>query len=294
MIDINTDNLIGQGSNSKVYCCYFKGVEYAAKVPCSLERYISFLFQVDSLLLCKDYKTSFLTPNVIRYEQCNAKYGEILILERFKNIYPIDFLIKNGLVVNGYIISSIAEAVAELHSLGISGFDIEFYWSYEFNKLVLLDLGPRYSVGYNSREMIKKHYDYAVSKKNWMSLWNIISELLSADKIKGSYDQIIVGKNIPPLDELQDAVSEGADQEHIQGVARNHFLQLLGEYPNNLQKKAVSLFIRKYCSSTSTPSYAYINAFKNAYKQHIKSNSVRLYMSKYDTLSKMSNSVSIK
>ncbi len=293
MVEIDTSNLIGKGSNSKVYCCNINGVEYAAKVPHNPERFISCFLQVESLILCQESETSFVTPNVIMYDPYNNKWGELLVIDKLENFFPISFLMRNGMVDREYIISSVAKAIAELHALGISGFDVEFYWSYKFKKLALLDLGPRHTIGCTSHEMIKEHYEYALSKKNWMTLWNIVSELLESEEAMDFFDKIIRGVNIPSIEKLQDAVSEKSEQEHIQGVARNHFLQLTGDCPRSLQRKAVSLFIRKYFSSISTPSYAYASAFENAFKRHITSSSACLYISKYNTISKMSNSVSI-
>ena len=118
------------------------------------------------------------------------------------------------------------------------------------------------------REMIREHYEYAVSKKNWMTLWNIVSELLESKQSIDIFDQIMKGTNLPPLEKLQNAVDERAEQDHIRGVAKNHFLQLIGDCPQCTQRKVVSLFIRKYFSSTSAPNYAYASAFEEAFKQH--------------------------
>ena len=95
------------------------------------------------------------------------------------------------------------------------------------------------------------------------------------------------------IKELQKAVGECAEQEHICGVARNHFLQLIGDCPKQLKKEMLRLFIRKYSLYAEVENYLYISAFKNAYRENITSNSAYLYISKYDTLSKMSNFVSI-
>lgn len=293
MVEVDTNNLIGTGSNSKVFCCYLDGVSYAAKVPHTPDRFMSCFLQVESLLRCQKSKTSFVTPNVVMYDQKNNKWGELLVMDKLENIFPVSFLIRNGMVDREFIISSAAKAIAELHDLGISGFDVEFYWSYAHKKLALLDLGPSHTIGCSSREMIRKHYEYAVSKKNWMTLWNIISELLKSEQSIDIFDQIMKGVNLPPLEKLQDAVDERAEQDHIRGVAKNHFLQLIGDCSQCMQGKAVSLFIRKYFSSTSAPSYAYASAFEDAYKQQITSSTAYLYISKYHTISKMSNSVSI-
>lgn len=293
MLEIDTSHLIGEGSNSKVYCCYLDGVEYAAKVPRNAERFISCALQADSLVTCQEADTSFITPRVVQYEKHNDTWGEVLVMDKLNDIYPISFLVRNGMVDREYIISCAAKAIAELHRLGISGFDAEFYWSYEHKKLALLDLGPRYTIGYSSAEMVGKHYEYVVAHHNWMALWNIVSELLDSNESMALYSRIIIGETIPLVDRIQEAVSDLADQEHIQRVARNHYLQLIGDCPKELQKKMMELFIRKYFASTKTPNHLYVNAFKNAFIQHITSNSAFLYISKYNTLSKMSNTVSI-
>ena len=293
MIEIDTSQLIGKGSNSKVYSCLLDGREYAAKVPHNAERYISCALQVDSLITCQKANTSFVTPNVIQYEAHHDNWGEVLVMDKLNKIYPISFLIRKGMLDREYIISCAAKAIAQLHSLSISGFDIEFYWSYEHKKLALLDLGPRYTIGYTCSEMVAKHYEYAIINQNWMATWNLVSELLDSNEALDLFSEIVHGNKIPPIEKLQRAICEFADQEHIQGVARNHYLQLIGDCPKYLQKKMTNLFIKKYIASTKAPSHCYAGAFESAYKEDIKSNIAYLYISNNSTVSKMSNSVSI-
>ena len=159
--------------------------------------------------------------------------------------------------------------------------------------MVLLDLGPRYTIGYTSEEMVGKHYAYAVENQNWMTLWNLVSELLDGNEAKPLFQKIIQGNEIPQVEQLQNAVSEVAEQEHIQGVARNHYLQLIGDCPNYLKQKMKTLFIKKYLSYSGEANFLYTGAFVNAFRKGITSSTVCLYFSRYNTLSKMSNSVSI-
>ncbi len=285
--------LIGKGSNSKVYSYYTDGKEYAVKVPYDAERFISCALQVDSLMACQETNISFVTPQVIRYDKHNDIWGEILVMERFNSIYPVGFLMRNGMIERELILNCAAKAIAELHSLGISGFDVEFYWSFEYKKLALLDLGPRYTIGYTSDEMVSKHYAYAVENQNWMTLWNLVSELLDSNEAIPLFHEIIQGKGIPQVEQLQNAVSEVAEQEHIQGVARNHYLQLIGNCPSHLREKMKTLFIKKYISYSKEANFLYAGTFANACRESITSSTVYLYFSRYNTLSKMSNSVSV-
>ena len=269
------------------------GKECAIKVPHSTERFISCALQVDSLEACQEADISFVTPKVIRYDKYHDICGEMLVMERLNKIYPINFLMRNGMVEREIIINCVAKAIAELHGLGISGFDVEFYWSFEYNKLALLDLGPRYTIGYTGAEMVRKHYEFALERHNWMTLWNIVSELLDCNESLLLFQKIIQNNETPQVEYLQNAVSEGAEKKHIQSVARNHYLQLLGDCPRYLQKKMKSLFIKKYMSYFENVNFLYVDAFSNAYREGITSNTAFLYFSKFSTLSKMSNSVSI-
>ena len=293
MIEIDTSQLIGKGSNSKVYSYLLDGREYAVKVPHNAERYISCALQVDSLITCQKADSIFVTPNVIQYEAHHETLGEVLIMDKLSKIYPISFLMRKGIIDREYIINCAAKAIAQLHSLSISGFDVEFYWSYEHKKLALLDLGPRYTIGYTCSEMVAKHYEYAMMNQNWMVVWNLISELLNSNEAMDLFSEVVHGNRIPPVKKLQKAICEFAEQEHIQGVARNHYLQLIGDGPKYLQKKMTNLFIKKYIASTKMPNHCYISAFESAYKEDIKSSVAYLYISNNSTVSKMSNFVSI-
>lgn len=293
MNELDNLKLIGKGSNSKIYSCYLDGKECAVKVPHDTERFISCALQVDSLRVCQETDISFVTPQVIRYDKHHDTWGEMLIMERLNSIYPVSFLMRNGMVERELIINCAAKAIAELHSLGISGFDVEFYWSFEHNKLALLDIGPRYTIGYASDEMVGKHYVYAVENQNWMTLWNLVSELIDSNEAIPLFHKIVQGNKIPQVEQLQNAVSEVAEQEHIQGVARNHYLQLIGDCPSHLQEKMKTLFIKKYFSYSKEANFLYAGTFVNAGREGITSSTVCLYYSKYNTLSKMSNFVSI-
>lgn len=293
MIEINVSKLIGEGSNSKVYSCNIDGKECAVKVPHNAERFMSCALQSDSLMACQKTNLSFVVPRVIQYKNNHETWGEMLIMDKLDKLYPIGFLMRNGLMDWGHIIGCAAKAIAELHNLGISGFDVEFYWSYEYKKMALLDLGPRYTIGYTGTEMVGKHYKYAIENQNWMIMWNLVSELFDRSESMPLFSKIVRGKEIPRLEELHKAVGECAEQEHICGVARNHFLQLMGDCPEQLRKEMLHLFIRKYSAYAKVANYLYISAFKKAHRENITSNSAYLYISKYNTLSKMSNFVSI-
>ena len=108
MIEIDASKLIGKGSNSKVYSCNIDGKECAVKVPHSAERFVSCALQSDSLRACQKTNPSFVVPRVIQYKKNYETWGEILIMDKLDKLYPIGFLMRNGVMDWGYIISCAA------------------------------------------------------------------------------------------------------------------------------------------------------------------------------------------
>lgn len=293
MIQIDDASLIGKGSNSKVYRCIYNGTEYAAKIPHSLDRFISCALQVDAMKLCEKQQLSFVLPKVVFYDDLSDKWGEILVMEKLNDIYPVDFLMRTGIIDREYITAGIAKAIAELHNIGISGFDAEFYWSFEYKKIVILDLGPRYTIGYTAAQMIEKHYDIINGCGNRMPLWNIVSELLDEQIAMRYYPGIISGELLPDIGELINAADNTAEQKHIRGVASNHYLQLFGECPLSSKNACVDLFLKTYLRECNIANFIYVNSFREAFTDNISNSEAFLYLSKHKTLSKMSNSVKI-
>ena len=293
MFIVDENTIIGKGSNSKVYRCIFNDNEYVAKIPHDPNRFISSGLQVDAMNICNKECHTFILPKVIYYKNNDPRWGEILVMEKLNKIFPIDFLLRKGMVDREYVIVNIAKAIAELHSIGISGFDVEFFWSFDYGKIALLDLGPRYTIGYTGVEMIKKHYELLKENNNKMALWNIVSELLDENRARNLFSKIICDNYLPDVCDLIESLDDISEQKHIKGVAYNHYLQLLGECPDYIKEQYVKLFIKKYIKESNCIDYLYVKSFSEAYQNRITNSTSYLYLSKYKSLSKMSNSVNI-
>ena len=293
MLEIDFSHMIGKGSNSRVYNCIFNGHKYAVKLPLSSERYISNQLQVDSMQYLSSISTnSFFIPQIVFFNNRDQQYGEVVVMDKLENIYPIDFLLRNGMLDSEYIILMIAEAIAILHDSGISGFNLEFYWSYQHRRISLLDIGPRYTKGYSSKEMVSYHYEIARKSCNKMLMWNLASELLpESDSIK-HYTNILSGEYVPPLNELQESICESAYRDHICSVAQNHYLQIFSCFSPSVRNQMINLFIKRYSEIAHFPDYLYIRSLLNSHRIDLKESTAYLYYSKWPTLSKMSNTVS--
>lgn len=293
--DIFESEPIGIGSNSKVYCCNYQGKNCVVKVPLSKEKFISSIFQVDSIKRIYDNgePRGFTLPHVLGFFASDSIWGELVFMDKIDKIYPLDILLNNGMADSIYVINKVAEAIATLHNVGISGYDVEFYWSYDFEKVVLLDIGPSFTINTDAHEMVYQHFMLAKRNNNYMAMWNLVSELFDSKSSKNLFSDIIEGKMCPSVDDLIDSIKDNSEYLHVASVARNHYLQILSCCDNKIKGELVDIFIRRYIKVATIPSLIYIQAFKNSFNQAISSSQSFLYYSKYKAISKMSNTVQI-
>lgn len=286
---------INGGSNSELFECAYKNVECVAKLPKVQERYISFHLQVDAMVsLAKTSDPNFLVPKVLYYGMDNPLYGEILIIEKMNDIFPVDFMLRTGMVERRLMIIRIAQAIAALHRLSISGYDVEFYWSPEKNCLVLLDIGPRFTINVTTEQMLHMHFE--AERSNRAGIWNIVAAIAARETAIELYETnsfMSVAEDI-----LLNTLDEQSVQRHIEDIAGNHYVQLIGSLAEVDKEEAVRVFIRIYkqsCGKSLTiQMMEYLSAFIHAHKTKKSSSTAKLYYSKSNTLSEMSNHVEQK
>lgn len=294
MIEIDKNNRLGTGSNSVIYTCKYRNKECAAKVPRYKTRYISCVQQAETLRKLKTYQNlSFEYPRLYCFVPVDSNWREIMVMKREKELYSLDFLLKHELIDISYLISKTGEAVAQLHNCGVSGYDIELYWSFKLKKLVILDIGPSYTIGCSAAKMIRQHYCLAKNAGSHMALWNLVSELMSTDEALKWYKDVILNGIGPSCDELINCLDPNAEERHIKGVAENHYLQIFREFNESMRSKFLQLFIKYYIMYAEQPNFLYIKYLNEAFEKNIKKSEAFLYISKYRTLSKMSNTVEL-
>lgn len=295
MIDFEMRDRISQGSNSYVYDCVYKDISCIVKIPKIKERYPSFNMQVKALQAILVHKSdiNFLVPQIFFYDKDNSVYGEVLIMEKMENIFPIDFLIRQQLVDYQQIVSVIAKAVAFLHSISISGYDVEFYWNIKKHKLVLLDIGQQYTIGISTEEMLKKSlFD---EKDNIAGLWNIIACIMKKQDAIKIYELGLI--STVTYKQLIQEIKHNSVQLHIENVAKSHYIQIIACLNKCVRSDATKLFVKIYKKNIKKIDFqtmAYINSFEKANNDKIDSCTVKLYYSKNDTVSNMSNSNRVK
>lgn len=296
MINYEIKNKFSEGSNSIVYECKYNNKNEVAKVPKQRERYISFNMQVNSMKMIFKHinDINFIVPKVLYYDINNIQYGELLIMEKINNLYSIDFVIRKSLVNYEFIIVEVAKAISKLHMMGISGYDIEFYWNIYQNKLVLLDIGQQHTIGVSTEDMIKRTLED--EKDNIAGLWNIISATMKKEKAMYIYEHSAI-KDVT-YDDIIRGIKQNSLQIHIENVAKSHYIQLIGSLKENQISKAIELFIKTYKNTQrgrlNYYTQYYIYKFKKSYQDRISHCHVQLYYSKYKTLSTISNSNNIE
>lgn len=297
-IEVYVQEKIGQGSNSIVYSCKVVGCEdidnAVVKIPPNSRRYVSTKLQAysyEKASIIGDDKISI--PKMYCYNTSD-EFGDLLLLERKDNIYSLDFIIKNNLYYTEEIIILVAKALARLHKLKISGYDLEFSWDVINNQLVLLDIGPCFTFDNNVRDMLEKHFD--IEKNHITGRWNIISQILPCECAISTFENDMIMQIT--VDDLVNHMKEDAISLHIKNAAETHALSLLGLFPQGDINKYIKLFkrsyIKEYVGEYSISNMTYLKAFEMALQSGKKDAEVQLYYSKEKTLSKTSCRVQIE
>ena len=292
--EIELFDIFKQGSNSNVCEMKFKNKSdiYLAKCSRSSDNYISFNLQCKSFMITKSRikDERIVIPNIMLYGTID-EIGDILIMDKLENLFEIDFIINNELYYGELIIKLIASVIAYLHSLGISGYDVEFYWKADTNQLVVLDIGPQYTFGYSSNEMLEKHWNLELN--NYMGTWNIISQIIPKEDAKRAFKNNLKGID---LDYLKKYLDDNSIKKHIENVAKVHALTFFAKLPKYKQKKYVDIFLSEYKKNITNYSFenlSYMNNIKKTIENNIKQATACLYYSNEETLCNVSCSTVI-
>ncbi len=274
---INWNKKLSEGSTCNIF--EIEGNKYIAKCSKHNKFYKSFNLQKQTYQICNQVfiEGDIVVPQMIYFMQ-DEKIGDIMVLERIDNLYSIDFIINNGIYYGDLIIKKIAKAMALLHNSGISGYDIEVYWNPIENSLVLLDIGPMYTFGFTSMEMLKFQWD--MEKNNPIGRWNIISEIVDR-KIVEQISDITQIENIS-FDLVLKYLREDASVLHIENVAAVHGINFIGTLEQANRKKYLNIFIdeyKKFCIANKYYVARYIRSFAVVLQKENNSAQASLYYS---------------
>jgi len=288
-ISINVEflNKINEGSNSYIYDATILGKKEVIVAKCSKNsyNYVSFNLQRISFDKCYEIlkKDDIVIPQILGYGK-DKNIGDILLMTKIENIYPIDFIINNSLYDGKIIIKKIAHAIAILHILNISGYDIEFYWKIDTNQLVILDLGPDFTFNCTTFEMIKNHLKEESNNK--MGLWNIVSQIFPIDKAKRYFEN----NNVIKLNEklIMEYLDPNSIIQHEKNVAIINGLNIFMTINNN-RDIYLKLFIEEYYEKLGNfrtiNNIRYIENLSDVITNKKKQGKAKLYYSLHDVLS---------
>lgn len=283
---------IGEGSNSFVYDVVDdNGSLYVAKCSKSSKNYVSFNLQYNSLKRCESLVNDrLIVPKVILYGQADS-VGDIMVMEKLDNLYDISFIINNSLFYGEIIIKKIAESIAKLHNIGISGYDVEFYWKADTNQLVMLDVGPQYTFGYNYEDMICKHLE--IELNNFMGKWNIISQIIPMQEAKKYFSRI----DSFDISCLKKFMNDDSMNIHITNVAKIHALSTVSKLTLQKQQYYLNIFLKEYKrvrDALTISSAIYLKSFRQTIQNRNMYAEACLYYSNVETLCKESCAVQLE
>ena len=293
-IKFSLGELIGKGSNSNIYELYTQS-KYAdsviGKISNNNKNYVSFNLQYNSFLLCQSLNNyGVLVPRIYFYGQVD-ELGEILIMQKLEELYDLSFIINNSLYYGELVIKKVAETLARLHNMGISGYDVEFYWNPQINQLVILDIGPQYTFDINYDEMLNRHF--YMEKNNPMGKWNLVSQIIPEDEAKKWFS------NIESFDEndLLEYIDPSTVTMHVANVAQIHALSTISKLSQHKQKQYLDIFLKEYKKhrkAMTLNTAEYIKKFSGVVENGYLSAEANLYYSKVKTLCRESCAVHLE
>lgn len=290
--DILFEKPINRGSTS-IICCIRDNLNCIAKCSLPGKVYKSFNFQQNALQkCCSIFEKEIWFPQFYDYIQ-DKKYGDIIIMERIEHLYSTDLILRCGFYYPEIVIKKIAKAIAILHNLGISGYDVEFYWQPIVNRLVVLDIGSVYTFGFTTDEMLARQWE--LEEKNYMGKLNIISEILDKETTKRIFEKEIVDSIL--IENLQKCIQKDSNIRHIKDVAQVHALNILSFANVSNRIKYLKTFVdvyKKYINDFNYYHAFYIKSFEEAIKRRILKAEARMYYSKENTLCKETCHVHLK
>jgi hypothetical protein len=287
----NAGKKINEGNYTALYECNFKGKPCAVKMTKNTTHYVFLKFQFDAMMFLQNNVDllSFRTPEVYDYFIQKKDRKEILVMEHIKNLFPLLFVFQNTLCDHDEIIKKLSYTISDLHHYGISGYDTEFFWSFEEEKIIVIDVGPRYTINCDTKEMIGQHIKL-IQDIPW-GFRNIIGDIISIERMhKLLYvEQNELNNTISEFD-LQRYMSPDSVLKHIADVAKTHYLQIVGCFPPNKRKQVLSLFIDTYCQCNDYNLW-YAKSFTEAYEHNISKHTAFLYYPVKKSVSRMSCSI---
>ncbi|HOS31741.1 MAG TPA: hypothetical protein PK385_00685 [Spirochaetota bacterium] len=293
---ITLQNKIGSGSNSYVYTVYNESLleSVIAKCSKSAHNYVSFNLQYNAFLKavqCID-DSDIIIPKIYMYGQ-SPKLGEILVMEKVENLSTIAQIINNFFDNGANIIKKIGATIARLHNIGISGYDIEFYWKTDTKQLVVLDMGPTSTFNCSTDTMLNSHWNQ--ESKNPVGKWNLLSQILPAEHSKKIFSN--TPDNIDDISSkiLFEYIDPHSLQNHIKNVAKVHALLFIAQLEH--AEFYLNVFIDSYkknISALSSDSIVYLESFKNSIQSEISLAEAYLYYSKAEVLCTESCTTHIK
>lgn len=240
---IEIGDKIGEGSNSFIYdVVRFDGSdeELIGKISKNNMNYVSFNLQYNSFLASEILNDEeIIVPHIYLYGNSHDM-GDVLVMQKIKNIYSLNFIISNSFYYGEVIVKKVAGAIAQLHNLGISGYDIEFFWKADTNQLVMLDVGPQFTFDIDSTEMLRHHLD--IEKNNPMGQWNIISQIIPRELAKEVFGEIGKYEDI----EVLRYIDTNSVKKHIENVAKIHALSVISLLTIQNRLQYLEIFISEY------------------------------------------------
>lgn len=168
---------------------YHKNMLY--KAICNEREYVLKISENDSvsylhlqyLSYKKIYSTSQFSPDI----EWGVIVGNVLtnhdviIMPVYHNIITLDNAFQMSHINSRRIAEKLAWCICNMHKQGISGFDTEFYWSMEFDNLVVLDIGLPFTFDLNNSEIVSRQLYY--EKENLLGIQYIVQSCCPLDKL---------------------------------------------------------------------------------------------------------------
>jgi tRNA A-37 threonylcarbamoyl transferase component Bud32 len=281
---------INEGNYTVLHKCNFKGEQCVVKITKNTTHYVSLKYQFDAMHCLQGIPSpAFRIPKVYDYHIFENIEKEALIMENINTLLPLRFVLQNVLYDKNEIIEKIAYAISALHDNGISGYDTEFFWSMAEEKIIVIDLGPRYTINCNTIQMLEQHINL-MREIPW-GLYNIVGDIVPDEILKTmlrSNARISMNK-IPGLELLQYLSSDNISK-HITNVAKMHYVQIMGCFPPNEREKMLPLFINAY-TQRAHYNQLYLESFVEGYSYNICKHNAFLYYPIAKTASRMGCSI---
>jgi hypothetical protein len=282
---------INEGNYTVLHECNFRGKECAVKITKNTTHYVSLKFQFDAMLSLQNSLNSsaFRIPIPYDYFIFEKDKKEALVMEHINDLLPLLFVLQNVLCDPNEIIEKLAHAISVLHDYDISGYDTEFFWSLAEEKIVVIDLGPRYTINCDTAEMLKQHINL-MREVPW-GVQNIAGDIIPEEKLKAiPHSEIKITVNNMPESELLDCLFSDSISKHITDVAKMHYVQIIGCFPPKKREKMMSLFIDTY-SRNACYNSIYLDSFMEAQRYNSCEHTAFLYYPAAKTASRMGCSI---